>query len=116
MEGELTPEEIDLDHAPRRRLDVTSVEIDEDLMLYEPDSGDLHKLNAMAALLWERMDGSLTLREFVAALDEAVDEDVERVQRDVLAYTRELARAGLLVGVRPDGPDGPPTASVDRGP
>lgn len=101
MTDRTSPDEIGLAYAPRRRDDVTSVELDGEAVLYA-GSGAMHKLDALATMLWHCFDGSVTLDELVDDLDGIyADTGRDRIAADVLACVRELGRQGLLDGVAP---------------
>lgn len=87
----------ELDRAPRRRADVITIELDGEAVLYDPVDGSMHKLNAVGAVLWRFLDGTVTLRqlgvELAAEIPSADDRDVEF---QLLGYTADLGRLGLL--------------------
>lgn len=97
----LDPSEITLQHAPRRRGDVTAVELDGELVVYESERGGVHKLDTVATVLWHCFDGSVTLAEIVEDLQTVFDRDPQVLASDVVDYVRELGHVGLLEGVRP---------------
>lgn len=97
----LHPDDITLDLAPRPRPDVTSVEVDGEAVVYSPHAG-VHRLDTTAAVLWRCFDGDATLREVADDLaDVFADEEPSRLRADLLAYARDLGRAGLLDRVDP---------------
>lgn len=105
MARAITPEEIGPDFAPRRHGGVTGVELDGEMVLYSGEGG-MHKLDPVAAVLWNCFDGSVTIAEVVGDLDSVYeDASTERITGDVLACVRELGRQGLLENVAAaDGP------------
>lgn len=99
MSRTVAAEDIGPDFAPRRRPDVASVEMDGEAVLYAGSAG-MHKLDRVATVLWNCFDGSVTVRELVADLDDVYpDADRSRIEADVLACVRQLGRQGLLAGV-----------------
>lgn len=101
MSEAVDTEGITLDYAPKRREDLTAVELDGEAVLYDARDGGVHKLDPVATVLWNSFDGSLTLRELVLDLDAVFDRDAETLARDLLGYTRQLGAVGLLEGVPP---------------
>ena len=87
--------DIGLDSAPHRREDATSVELDGELVVYAPDHGTVHKLDAIATALWHCLDGQVTLRELAGELAEAFATDRDRIEDDLVRYTGELVACGL---------------------
>jgi PqqD family protein of HPr-rel-A system len=83
---------------PRARGDLDRVEIDDETVVYDPTTGEVHYLNATAALVFELCDGSGSVQEIAGDLAEAFglpdDEVVEQVESLVAA----LREAGLLAG------------------
>lgn len=100
MADPIDPEHITPDHAPRRREDVTSIDVEGEAVIYEPDHGGVHRLDRIATVLWSYLDGSVTVRELGEDVADVFEEQPSRVREDVLAYVRELGRQGLLQGVR----------------
>lgn len=97
----ITPDAITLDSVPRRRTDLTGVELEGELVLYSPDGGVLHKLDPIATVLWHCLDGRVPLRDLVADVSEVFGLSLERATTDVVGYVRELGGLGLLDGVVP---------------
>jgi hypothetical protein len=97
----MRPEEIDLGYAPRRRSDVVAVEVDGELIVFDPRSKGTHKLNRLGALLWEVMDGTSTLAELSEDLAAVFAQPPSAIQGEVVAFVRALGEVGLLDEVRP---------------
>lgn len=95
----VSPDDLHDGVSPRRRADVTSVELDGESVLY---SGEvIHRLDAIATVLWNCLDGTVTIGELVDDLvavypDTAPDE----VRSGVYDCIRTLGRDGLLANVR----------------
>lgn len=99
MSRPISPHDVEPSFAPRRRAEVTSVELDGETILYTGD-GALHKLDPIATALWNCFDGSVTLADLVEDLDGIyTDASHERVMTDVLACVRDLGGHGLLDNV-----------------
>lgn len=103
MAEPIRPGDITLDLLPRPRADVASVEVDGQAVVYTPRGG-MHRLDAVATVLWRCLDGATSLRDLADDLaDVFSDEDPARLRGDLLAYARDLGQAGLLDGVEPGG-------------
>ncbi len=95
----MTPTDICLDSSPRRRIDVSSVELDGEALLYAGASGEMLRLDPLATVLWNCLDGETPLRELVDDLTAVFATDPDQVSHDVLHFTRQLGELGLLDGV-----------------
>jgi hypothetical protein len=126
---EIEAEAIDADFVAVARSDVTSVELDGELVLYDDAARVMHRLNPTASMLWACLDGSGSLAEIAADVASAYGADVVQVCSDLVAASRHLGRMGLVVGVRrsqdapgfasdqesPPAPPGGPDAGVTPG-
>ncbi|HXF56627.1 MAG TPA: PqqD family protein [Actinomycetota bacterium] len=112
MSPTVPPERIGPGFVPRPRSTVRSVELDGELVLFEPTTGGLHALDPIGALVWTGFDGRATVGQVAAELSEAFGADPEAVLADVLELVRGLGRAGLLRGV--GGRPGPRRATHAR--
>lgn len=101
MEAAGSAERLSLDSAPRRRRDVTSIELDGETVVYAGDLGALHKLGPLGAAIWQCLDGTVRLRQVVSDLRDVFEGDGEEIAADALEYVRDLGRAGLLEGIDP---------------
>jgi hypothetical protein len=85
----------ELDLAPCRRRDVIDVVQDGQALLYEPD-GRTHRLDGLATVLWQCLDGSVTLRELACDLQDALGTDATAAEQKLLGHVGALREAGLL--------------------
>lgn len=81
---------------PRRRAGLATVELDGELVVYDPGAGALHVLNASAALVWDHCDGTTLLDDLVGALDGAVACSRAQLAADVTATLDALRHGGLV--------------------
>lgn len=109
---ELSPDEIGGDFAPRPRESVVSYRFDEELLIVDGETGRIHVLNSIAAIVWECFDGSVTLDELSPELSDAFQAPLDTVSADTLTMTRQVANLGLLDGVAPVVPKPPPPPGV----
>lgn len=112
MSRAIPPERIGPEFVPRPRATVHSVELDGELILFDPVTGGLHALDPIGALVWTGLDGRATAGQVAAELSEAFGADPEVVRADVVALLRGLGRAGLLRGVA--GAQGPRWNALSR--
>jgi len=93
------PDRINGAYAPAVGAWVTAVELDGETVLYDETSGVLHLLDAVATVVWARLDGTATLDELTADLSRTFATDPARVRGDLVAFARQLGRQHLLEGV-----------------
>lgn len=93
------PDQIDGGYAPVIGAWVTAVELDGESVLYDETSGGLHLLDAVATVVWARLDGTATLDDLATDLSQTFATDRVRVRADLVAFARRLAREHLLEGV-----------------
>lgn len=98
--AKLPVRDMTLDYAPRRRDDVTSVELDGEAVLYA-DSAML-RLDRIGTVLWNCFDGEVTLHELSADLAAEFGTDPDVVANDVMEFTQRMGGHGLLTGVSGD--------------
>jgi PqqD family protein of HPr-rel-A system len=91
--------------APKRVPWVAAVELDGETVLFDERSGRMHLLDAVATVVWQRLDGSATLDSLARDLSAAFGAGEDRVRADVTAFLRQLERERLLEGVAPAAPE-----------
>lgn len=80
----------------RRKADLMLSEVDDDLIVFEPRSGQAHLLNPTAAAIFELSDGRMSDEALAAAIAEAVGGDPAAILLDVSGAISELIALGLL--------------------
>ena len=103
------PDELDATAAPIAGAWVTAVELDGESVLYDETSGALHHLDAVATVVWDRLDGTATLGDLASELGTTFVTDATRVRGDLVAFARQLGHQHLLEGVAP------PAAAAESG-
>lgn len=96
MHEDFSRDTIGPDCAPARRDDLTSVELDGEMVVYA--HGTLHKLDSVATMLWNSFDGATTLdvlADELAAIYSATDRTT--ILDDMTRCVGELERRGLLM-------------------
>jgi hypothetical protein len=99
VRAEASVEDIDESLVACGRAMVTEVEIDGETILYDEASQELVVLNGPAAVIWQNLDGSCSLRELIRDLAAVFEVDPAIVRADVLDTVRELGRHRMLEGV-----------------
>jgi len=83
---------------PKVRKDLDIVELDDELVLYDPARDEVHYLNATAALVFGLCDGSATVKEIATDIAGAIRVPEKRIERQVRTLLKELREVGLLEG------------------
>jgi thiol-disulfide isomerase/thioredoxin len=95
------PDDIDLTFVARLVPDlvVENVQGDQGERVVIGGPNRVMLLNPSAAVVFEFLDGEVTLGELAADVADALDVDPEQVGRDIVEFAQQLARAGLLEGI-----------------
>lgn len=72
-----------------------------ELLVLDLESGRYYGLNAVAQLVWERLDGAATVAEIVDEIAHRFEVDAERVMNDVQELLADLLAQGLVVTAPP---------------
>jgi PqqD family protein of HPr-rel-A system len=70
-------------------------------VLFDERDGRVHELNPSASAVWLLLDGTLTLDEVAAELEELLGVDQATVRADLDAVVADFADRGLLEGTEP---------------
>lgn len=90
---------VDADSTLCVRADVAMVEVDGEVVLYDPAHGRSEVLNPTAGLVWRLLDGSVSLRDLAVDLASVYDVPIRSLEGDLVELSRSFARLGLLVGI-----------------
>src|SRR2546422_3041788 len=88
---------------PKARADLTFVQVEDEAILYDPESVRLHHLNPSAALIFQLCDGSGTVKELardIAAELKLPHDEIYRQGRQVVGH---LKHSGILHSKRRKG-------------
>ena len=94
-----SPQDIDAGYAPLPHPEVLSYPFEAQLLLVNGRDRRVHVLSATAALVWENLDGNVTLGELAGALSAEFAAPLDKVEADVLRMAEGLGGLGLLVGI-----------------
>lgn len=90
-------DEFELSSRPEANPELDVKEMEDELLVYHPETGELHNLNGTAAFIWSLCDGTWSLGDLAREIHrEATGQDLDRVEDDVLSAAREMADKGLL--------------------
>ncbi|KYK35157.1 MAG: PqqD family protein [Theionarchaea archaeon] len=79
------------DYKPKKTDRLISREEDENLLIFDPDTGSIKVLNETAALIWNSIDEKNSVKDIVDIIcRENPDEDRKTIEEDVLRFLRDL--------------------------
>ena len=84
---------------PLRRPGVEWVELDNEVVVYDPATQSLHRLNASAAHVWLACDGTTSVDQLVNRVARLYTETGETIGTDVRALLGRLVDAGIVAVV-----------------
>ena len=82
---------------PRRRPDLVTYPLDDEIVLYDPRDGMTHVLNRTAAEIWALCDGTKPVDVIAGRLADAYALEPGRALVDVRDVLAELRRGDLIV-------------------
>jgi hypothetical protein len=86
---------------PARRAGASTVELDDNVAVYDDVGQLLILLNTSAAAVWEHCDGTTTVEDMVLALAAAHPDAAADIGEDVRQTVRKLVELGLVVNGGP---------------
>ncbi len=81
---------------PKLRDDLLSREVDDELLLYDAKSGEVHVLNPTAAAIAELCDGNTTVSAIADEILSVLSADPAAVRADVARIIGELLEKDLV--------------------
>lgn len=101
--------------APRLRPDLQLLEVEGDVLLIDPELGQLHLLDRLSVAIWPLLDGTATIAELVDDLSAGFNAPAHVVRQDLSTLVRALRRRELLDDSRPAGPSAQASESPTQG-
>jgi SynChlorMet cassette protein ScmD len=71
-------------------------EFDDWAVLFDPDTGDAHGLDPVGVFIWQRLDGTRTAEEILAALGTACEDVPTDAPAHLEAFLDELLGKGYI--------------------
>lgn len=81
---------------PRRKDGVTLRRSSDEIMLFDPESEQVHFVNSTALAIWQLCDGQTEESEMVGAICHLTGMPYEVVEEDVATLLQEFDHAGLI--------------------
>jgi len=87
----------DLATVPRKNPNTAYRVYDGQATIVLPDRAEVNVLNEIGSLVWERIDGTLTVAQIIDAVLEQCDTTPEVARHDVLEFLHSLRAHGMVV-------------------
>jgi PqqD family protein of HPr-rel-A system len=81
----------------RRKPDLQARLVDDEMVVLDLASGQVHHLNGTAGYIWSRFDGAASLAQIAESVAEQFDVDPRVAERDVNELAHRFTEIGLLV-------------------
>lgn len=81
---------------PKRRVDVTTRDVNGETLILDRKHEDVHQLNSSASYVWQYCDGHISVHEIALAMARDFSIDLEVAERDVTDLITKLTALGLL--------------------
>ena len=62
-----------------------------------PGRSEVHVLNEIGSLIWERIDGERTVGQILHAVVDAYEIDSDQAHRDTLSFLSSLQESGMVI-------------------
>lgn len=71
-------------------------EFDDWGLLFDPDTGEVHGANPVAAFVWKQLDGHRSVREIASLVTASFENVPETVEQDIIKFVEKLGEKGFL--------------------
>ena len=85
-----------LDDRPARRPEIESVDVEGELVLWDPRGQRVHRLDPVASLLWPFLDGTTTIDELAGDAADVWETSHDDARRGITNLVAQLDQADLL--------------------
>jgi hypothetical protein len=79
-----------------KKAEVVESEVEDDLILFDPNTGSIVSLNLVAGLVWDLCDGSHNLIAITEEIASAFQKPSGEVASDVQSVLHQLSERGLV--------------------
>lgn len=83
---------------PKRHAEVHWIRVGHEVVVARFETRQFHVLNATGALIWELLDGSITLDKLSVEVADAFELDAEAVRVELAGFVASAQESGLLDG------------------
>lgn len=81
---------------PKRRVDVTTREVDGQILILDRRHDDVHQLNTSASYVWQCCTGQMSAEEIAMSMAQNFSIDQKDAERDVADLISQLTALDLL--------------------
>lgn len=81
---------------PRKRGDIVSGDVDDEIVIYDSRNHNVHHLNLLGIVIWDLCDGNHTVKDITKEIVDVLTADTVQVERDVTNMIEEFQGKGLL--------------------
>ena len=85
-----------LNSIPKTNPDVTGRLIDDEAVVVLPKKGKVEVLNQVGAYIWERSDGTRTVRQIIEQICGEFNVSSEVAENDTLVFLNDLIERGIV--------------------
>jgi len=85
------------DSLPAARPGLNIRVIDEEVVIVDIDSGDVHQLNPTASFIWQQCDGKTTFEQIVSSVVAHYEISQAQAGQDVASVVDDLQKLNLLI-------------------
>ena len=71
--------------------------VDQEIVIVDTDSGEVHQLNPTASYIWDLFDGNTSIEQAKELVSKDFDIDKEQASNDVIVIVEQLKTLNLLV-------------------
>ncbi|MEW5804174.1 MAG: PqqD family protein [bacterium] len=85
--------------APCRKDSLMLRDLDEETILYDPDTRQIHILNKTAFLVWQLCDGMHSIADMTAAITRTcslTQGEIDRIEHDVRSIVSDFEAQGMV--------------------
>ena len=82
---------------PNRRTEFEERVVEDEMVVMDKESEQIHQLNQTASFIWQLCDGEHDRKQIAEELATAFDVDAETAEADVAETLNKLEEIGLLV-------------------
>lgn len=81
----------------KRNPDLISTEIDGDLVLLHPDTGEYYGVKQVGNEIWGLIDSSCRVEDIVEELVKRYDAPKDTILADILTFLNDMSEEGLII-------------------
>ena len=84
-------------YKPKKAEKLITREEDENLLIFDPDTGDIKLLNETAGLIWNKINGNRSVKDIIqVVVKENPDEDEKVITQDVLKFLEQIQELNFI--------------------